>query len=121
VVIQTFCPAQTSVHFGRKVTRNPLLHIASAVMAQYLRTKAHNPHSAMKYQTKYNRYYPANAKDCVPQDNCAITVSGFSYADEKTLQGAKVQPITRDLCDFYIQSIYKQFFHLCDFIFSKNF
>ena len=31
VVIQAFCPAQTSVHFDRKVARNPLLHIASAV------------------------------------------------------------------------------------------
>ena len=31
MVIQAFCPAQTSVWVDRKVARNPLLHIASAV------------------------------------------------------------------------------------------
>ena len=30
---QAFCPAQTSVQADRKVARNPLLHIASTVMA----------------------------------------------------------------------------------------
>ena len=33
VLIQAFCPAQTLVSADRKVARNPLLHIASAVMA----------------------------------------------------------------------------------------
>jgi len=33
VIIQAFCPAQTSVRLDRKVARNPLLHIASTVTA----------------------------------------------------------------------------------------
>jgi hypothetical protein len=41
VVIQAFCPAQTSVSVDRKVDRNPLLHIASIVSRKLRKPKCH--------------------------------------------------------------------------------
>jgi len=45
VIIQAFCPAQTSVRVDRKVARNPLLHIASTVMGNAIEVRAKKKNS----------------------------------------------------------------------------